>query len=123
MTGTASVSAGEFRRAYALAVATIPTHRPSLRARMPDCILTSAAAKWDAVVAETRQMHAAGRPVLIGTRSIDKSEHVSQLLKSAGIAHAILHARHLEQEAVIVERPGALGQVTVATNMAGPGTD
>src|SRR5262249_32663337 len=123
MTGTASVSAGEFRRAYALAVATIPTHRPSLRARMPDCILPPADAKWDAVVVETRPMHAAGRPVVIGTRSIDKSEHLSQLLKAAGIEHSVLHARHLEQEAAIVERAGQRGQVTVATNMAGRGTD
>jgi preprotein translocase subunit SecA len=123
MTGTASASAGEFRRAYGLAVATTPTHRPSLRARLPDCILPTADAKWVAVMAETRQMHAAGRPVLIGSRSIDKSEHLSQLLKSAGIAHSVLHARHLGQEAAIVERAGQFGQVTVATNMAGRGTD
>jgi preprotein translocase subunit SecA len=123
MTGTASASAREFRKAYRLAVATIPTNRPCLRTRLPDCIVRSADAKWDAVVAETRQMHFAARPVLIGTRSIDKSEHLSQLLKAAGIEHSVLHARHLEHEAAIVERAGELGQVTVATNMAGRGTD
>jgi preprotein translocase subunit SecA len=123
MTGTAAAAAGEFRRAYKLTVATIPTHRPCLRARLPDCILPTNDAKWEAVVTETRQMHAAARPVLIGTRSIDKSEHLSQLLRAAGIEHSVLHARHLEHEAAIVERAGQFGQVTVATNMAGRGTD
>jgi preprotein translocase subunit SecA len=68
-------------------------------------------------------MHAAGRPVLIGTRSIDKSDHLSQLLKAAGVGHSVLHARHMEHEAAIVERAGGFGEVTVATNMAGRGTD
>jgi preprotein translocase subunit SecA len=123
MTGTASGSASEFRKAYGLAVAAIPTHRPCLRVRSPDRVLATVLAKWEAVVAEVRAMHAAGRPVLIGTRSIDKSEALSERLKSAGIEHAVLHARRLAHEAAIVERAGEFGRVTVATNMAGRGTD
>jgi preprotein translocase subunit SecA len=123
MTGTASGSGREFRTAYGLAVATIPTNRPSLRTRLPDRVLMTTAAKWEAVVAEVREMHAAGRPVLIGTRSIDKSEALADELKNAGIEHAVLHARHLVHEAAIIERAGEFGRVTVATNMAGRGTD
>jgi preprotein translocase subunit SecA len=123
MTGTASSSVREFHSAYGLPVATIPTHRPCRRVRLSDRILPTSRAKWEAVVAEIRETHAAGRPVLVGTRSIDKSEELSKLLESAGIEHAVLHARHLAQEAAIVEGAGEPGRVTVATNMAGRGTD
>lgn len=123
MTGTAQGSTREFRGVYHLDVVTIPTNRPCLRQRLPDRILPTAAAKWRAVVAEVREIHATGRPVLIGTRSIDKSEELSAELTSAGIEHAVLHARHLADEAAIVAHAGERGRVTVATNMAGRGTD
>lgn len=123
MTGTAQGSAREFRGVYHLDVVTIPTNRPCLRERLPDRILPTAAAKWRAVVAEVREVHGTGRPVLIGTRSIDKSEELSGQLTSAGIEHAVLHARHLADEAAIVAHAGERGRVTVATNMAGRGTD
>jgi preprotein translocase subunit SecA len=123
MTGTAWGSRREFRKAYRLAVATIPTNRPCLRKRLPDRVLPTAEAKWQAVADEVRDLHAARRPVLIGTRSIDKSEQLSAILKAAGIDHAVLHARHLADEAAIVARAGEFERVTVATNMAGRGTD
>jgi preprotein translocase subunit SecA len=123
MTGTAAPSAGEFRRVYQLAVATIPTHRPSLRVQLPDRVLPDATAKWLAIVGEIREMLKTGRPVLVGTRSIDKSEALSRLLTEAEIPHRVLHARNLAAEAEIVADAGNRGAVTVATNMAGRGTD
>ena len=123
MTGTATGSHREFRKAYGLLVAEIPTHRPCRRKRLPDRALPTAEAKWQAVADEIHEMHATGRPVLIGTRSIDKSERLSAVLKAAGIEHSVLHARHLAEEAAIVARAGESGRVTVATNMAGRGTD
>ncbi len=124
MTGTAAGSAGEFRKGCGLPVVTIPTNRPCRRERLPDRILDTAESKWAAVVDETRAIHATGRPVLIGTRSIDKSDELSGLLqRQAGIEHAVLHARHLADEAAIVANAGEFGRVTVATNMAGRGTD
>ena len=123
MTGTAASSTTELRRIYRLEVQVIPTHRPCRRQRLPDLLFGDADSKWQAVVEEVRQMHDEGRPVLIGTRSIDKSEHLSQLLTSAGIDHQVLNARHHASEAEIVARAGERGQVMVATNMAGRGTD
>lgn len=123
MTGTAAGSAREFRKGCGLPVVTIPTNRPCQRVQLPDRILESAQAKWEAVVEETCEVHATGRPVLIGTRSIDKSEELSRRLKQAGIEHAVLHAQHLADEAAIVAKAGEFGRVTVATNMAGRGTD
>ncbi len=123
MTGTAAGSAGEFHKGCGLPVVTIPTNRPCRRERLPDRILDTAQAKWTAVVDETREIHSTGRPVLIGTRSIDKSDELSGLLQQAGIEHAVLHARHLADEAAIVAKAGEFGRVTVATNMAGRGTD
>lgn len=123
MTGTARGSTREFRGVYHLGVVTIPTNRPCLRQRLPDRILPTAAAKWRAVVAEVREVHATGRPVLIGTRSIDKSEELSAQLTIARIEHSVLHARYLADEAAIVAHAGERGRVTVATNMAGRGTD
>ncbi|MEN6407814.1 MAG: preprotein translocase subunit SecA [Thermoguttaceae bacterium] len=123
MTGTAMGSSGELRRIYRCRVLPIPTNRPAIRQRLPDVVFGSAEAKWNAVVEEIRQLHAEGRPVLIGTRSIDKSERLSELLKSVGIEHQVLNANHIETEADIVAQAGRRGRVTVSTNMAGRGTD
>jgi preprotein translocase subunit SecA len=123
MTGTAASSAPELRRIYRLQVRVVPTHRPCRRERWPDLLFGTATSKWNAVVEEVRNLHSAGRPVLIGTRSIDKSEQLSQLLSQAGIEHQVLNARQHAAEAQIVTRAGERGRVTVATNMAGRGTD
>ncbi|HUG90513.1 MAG TPA: translocase [Planctomycetaceae bacterium] len=123
MTGTASNSARELRKVYGLRVVPIPTNRPCLRQRLADRVFGTADAKWTAIVDEIREVHATGRPVLVGTRSIESSDHLSRLLTDAGIAHRVLHARHLAAEAEIVAGAGQPGQVTVATNMAGRGTD
>jgi preprotein translocase subunit SecA len=123
MTGTAMGSAGELRRIYRGHVLPIPTNRPAIRQRLPDRVFGAAATKWVAVAEEICQMHAAGRPVLIGTRSIDKSEELSRLLTEAGIEHQILNANHIAAEADIVAGAGQRGRVTVSTNMAGRGTD
>jgi preprotein translocase subunit SecA len=123
MSGTAAPSRGEFRGIYKLDVVTIPTHRPSRRELLAPRVLGTAETKWRAVVEEIRALHAAGRPVLIGTRSIDKSHQLSTLLKEAGIAHEVLNAYRLAEEARIVAQAGEVGRVTVATNMAGRGTD
>ncbi|MBN1395523.1 MAG: preprotein translocase subunit SecA [Pirellulales bacterium] len=123
MTGTAMGSARELRRIYRCHVMPIPTNRPAIRRRLTDGVFGDADAKWAAVVDEVCQLHEAGRPVLIGTRSIDKSEHLSKLLEAAGIEHQVLNANHIEAEADIVARAGMKGKVTVSTNMAGRGTD
>jgi len=123
MTGTAASSARELKKIYKLQVRPIPTNRPPIRQRLPDQIFGTADAKWAAVVAEVAELHTLGRPILIGTRSIYKSEHVSQLLHAAGVPHQVLNARHVATEAEIVSHAGELGKVTVATNMAGRGTD
>ena len=123
MTGTAMGSARELRRIYRCHVLPIPTNRPAIRQRLPDRVFGSAAAKWAAVAEEVCQLHAAGRPVLIGTRSIDKSEELSRLLSEAGIEHEVLNANHIAAEADIVAGAGQPGRVTVSTNMAGRGTD
>ena len=123
MTGTAMGSARELRRIYRCHVLPIPTNRPAIRRRLPDQVFGNAEAKWAAVVEEVRQLHDAGRPVLIGTRSIDKSEELSRLLNAAGIKHEVLNANHIAAEADIVAGAGQGGRVTVSTNMAGRGTD
>jgi preprotein translocase subunit SecA len=123
MTGTAMGSARELRRIYRCHVLPIPTNRPAIRRRLPDRVFGSADTKWAAVVEEVSELHAAGRPVLIGTRSIDKSEELSQLLNAAGIEHQVLNANHIAAEADIVAQAGQRGRVTVSTNMAGRGTD
>lgn len=123
MTGTASSSARELRKIYGLNVFSIPTNRPVRRMRLPDAVYGSAEQKWGAVAAKIQELHAGGRPVLVGTRSIDKSERLSQLLTEAGIPHQVLNARHVAREAEIVAEAGHRGRVTVATNMAGRGTD
>ena len=123
MTGTAMGSARELRRIYRCHVLPIPTNRPAIRKRLPDRVFGAADAKWAAVIEEIRQLHAAGRPLLIGTRSIDKSEHLSKLLAEVGIEHQVLNANHIEAEADIVAHAGLHRKVTVSTNMAGRGTD
>ncbi len=123
MTGTALPAARELRQLFRLRVVPIPTHRPSRRERRPDRVFATAEDKWSAIVAEAAAMQARNRPVLIGTRSIHLSEHLSQLLTAAGIEHAVLNARDPAAEAQIVASAGQPGKVTVATNMAGRGTD
>ncbi len=123
MTGTATDSARELRRIYRCHVVAVPTNRPMIRQAQPTRVFATAEAKWQAIVEEVCRLHAQGRPVLIGTRSIDKSEHLSRLLAEQGIEHQVLNARRIAEEADIVARAGLPGKVTVSTNMAGRGTD
>ena len=123
MSGTATGSARELRRIYQLRTSAIPTNRPPIRRRLPTRIFGTADAKWTAVVEEVRDLHVAGRPVLVGTRSIEKSHRLSELLQAAGIEHEVLNAHHESREAEIIGRAGERERVTVATNMAGRGTD
>jgi preprotein translocase subunit SecA len=123
MTGTARSATREFRKIYKLRVVAIPTNRPVVRKKLPDQIYGTSDQKWQAIVDEVRRMHELGRPVLIGTRSIDKSQHLSQLLDAASIQHQVLNANEIASEAEIVALAGQKGKVTVATNMAGRGTD
>lgn len=123
MTGTAISSARELRKIYKVDVIAIPTNRPAIRQRLPDAIFGTSDQKWAAIVEEVRELHRQGRPVLIGTRSIDKSVHLSELLTDAGIEHQVLNAHQIAAEADIVARAGLPGKVTVSTNMAGRGTD
>ncbi len=123
MTGTAATSASELRRIYRTPVVRVPTNRPPQRRRLPDRVFGSMLAKFQAVVDEIQEVHEQGRPVLIGTRSIDKSEILSQMLKDLNIEHQVLNANNVELEAEIVAGAGGRKRVTVATNMAGRGTD
>jgi preprotein translocase subunit SecA len=123
MTGTAATSAGELRRIYKTPVVQVPTNRPPKRKRLPDIVCPDMMTKFDAVVREVKEVHAVGRPVLIGTRSIDKSNILAKMLRDEGMAVQVLNAYEVEREAEIVARAGEIGQITVATNMAGRGTD
>jgi len=123
MTGTAATEAEEFATIYNLDVVVIPTHRPMIRIDYPDQVYRTEEAKFRAVVREIQEMHAIGRPVLVGTTSIEKSERLSNMLKRVGIKHEVLNAKHHEREAAIVAQAGQRGAVTIATNMAGRGTD
>jgi preprotein translocase subunit SecA len=123
MSGTVRELAGEMRAVYALPVVRIPTHRPSSRQTMAPVLLSTAAQKWTAVAEAAGQMAAANRPVLIGTRSVAASEALSEVLTRNGLPHQILNARHDKREAEIIAGAGQPGVVTVATNMAGRGTD
>jgi preprotein translocase subunit SecA len=123
MTGTALQNRWEIRRVYKLWVVCVPTNRPVRRDMYPDRVFPTEAAKFAAVVEEVSRMHAAGRAVLIGTRSVDKSEVLSRLLTEAGVEHKVLNARQHESEANVVAEAGRSRKVTIATNMAGRGTD
>lgn len=123
MTGTIISSAPEVRKIYRIGVVQVPTNRPAIRKRLPDQVYGTADQKWQAIAREIVEVHATGRPVLIGTRSIDKSMIVSKLLDEHGFPHQVLNANEVAEEAAIVERAGQIGKITVATNMAGRGTD
>jgi preprotein translocase subunit SecA len=123
MTGTAKTESEEFHRIYGLEVVTIPTHRPMIREDHGDLVFKNEQGKFEAVAREIAEMHELGRPVLVGTVSIEKSEYLSDLLKRKGIPHEVLNAKQHEREASIVARAGEPGAVTIATNMAGRGTD
>jgi preprotein translocase subunit SecA len=123
MTGTAAQNFWEIRRVYKIWVVCVPTNRPVIRETWPDRIYPTEDAKFDAVAAEIARLRDLGRPVLIGTRSVEKSEKLSQRLHAAGIPHQVLNAKQHEQEAKVVEHAGECGKVTIATNMAGRGTD
>ena len=125
MTGTAKTEEAELDKIYSLEVITVPTHRPMSRKDLPDLIYKNQYAKWRSVADECLDMHTLGRPVLIGTTSVEKSELLSSLLKEYGIPHNLLNAKpeNLKREAEIVAQAGRKGAVTIATNMAGRGTD
>ncbi|MEA5566491.1 MULTISPECIES: preprotein translocase subunit SecA [unclassified Anabaena] len=125
MTGTAKTEEAEFEKIYKLEVAVIPTNRIRKREDWSDLVFKKETGKWRAIASECAEMHELGRPVLVGTTSVEKSEYLSQLLKAQGIPHELLNARpeNVEREAEIVAQAGRRGAVTIATNMAGRGTD
>src|SRR5690348_9544592 len=123
MTGTAQTEAGEFNKVYKVGVVSIPTHRPMIRADRPDVIYKTEKAKFSAVVEDIVERHQIGQPVLVGTVSVENSEILSTMLRKRGIPHAVLNAKFHQKEAEIVAQAGRKGGVTVATNMAGRGTD
>jgi preprotein translocase subunit SecA len=123
MTGTADTEAAEFAQIYNLDVVVIPTNKPMIRADYQDSIYKSERAKFNALINEIEECHSKGQPVLVGTTSIENSEILSQLLKKKGIKHSVLNAKYHEKEAEIIAQAGRLGSVTIATNMAGRGTD
>ncbi|OGI41096.1 MAG: preprotein translocase subunit SecA [Candidatus Muproteobacteria bacterium RBG_16_64_10] len=123
MTGTADTEAFEFQTIYGLEVVVIPTHHPMIRQDMGDQVFRTAAEKHTAIIGDIKDCHTRGQPVLVGTASIESSESLSRLLKKEGIAHEVLNAKHHEREAQIIAQAGRPGAVTIATNMAGRGTD
>ncbi|MBF4617253.1 preprotein translocase subunit SecA [Clavibacter sp. VKM Ac-2873] len=123
MTGTAETEAAEFMSTYKLGVVPIPTNRPMQRKDQSDLIYKNEKAKFEQVVEDIAERHAAGQPVLVGTTSVEKSEYLSKLLAKKGVRHEVLNAKNHAREAAIVAQAGRLGSVTVATNMAGRGTD
>ena len=123
MTGTAATEADEFYKIYGLEVAVIPTNLAMVREDAPDQVFQGAESKWRSVVEDIVTIHETGRPILVGTTSIEASEELSQRLKRRGVAHQVLNAKNHEHEAAIVSQAGSLGAVTVSTNMAGRGTD
>jgi preprotein translocase subunit SecA len=123
MTGTADTEAAEFNKTYKMDVVIIPPNRPLIRKNLNDLVYRTEREKFDAVVAEIEDLHKQGRPVLVGTITIEKSEHLSRLLKRNGIRHQVLNAKYHEREADIIAQAGRFGAVTIATNMAGRGTD
>ncbi len=123
MTGTAATEATEFHHIYKLDVVEIPTNKPLIRHEAPDVVYRTAKEKWEAVLEEIIACHKEGRPILVGTTSIEKSEHLSTLLRRRGIKHVVLNAKYHEMEAKIIAQAGRVGAVTIATNMAGRGVD
>jgi len=123
MTGTAATQAEEFWKVYKLPVTVIPTNRPMIRQDLPDILYADKQAKNSALEEEIRRVHQTGRPILVGTASVEDSESLSRRLRSAGVPHSVLNARNDESEAEIIAQAGALGAVTISTNMAGRGTD
>ena len=123
MTGTAITEAPEFHKIYDLDVLEIPTNKPLIRDELPDVIFRTESEKWKAAVEEITEQNETGRPVLVGTTSIEKSEKISKMLGKRGVKHVVLNAKHHEREAEIVALAGQQGAVTIATNMAGRGTD
>ncbi len=123
MTGTAMTEAEEFSKIYNLEVTAIPTHRPMVRKDEPDLVYRTERAKDGAIVEHIKERRAAGQPVLVGTTSVERSEHLATLLKREGIPHNVLNAKQHEREAPVVAQAGRSGAVTIATNMAGRGTD
>ena len=123
MTGTADTEAMEFSKIYSLEVVVAPPNRPMIRIDYPDVVYRTEPEKFRAVVEEIRELHGKGQPVLVGTISIEKSEQLSALLKKAGVKHVVLNAKYHEKEAEIIAQAGRKGVVTIATNMAGRGTD
>lgn len=123
MTGTAYTEAEEFHKIYGLDVVVIPTNKPMIREDYPDLIYKTEESKFKAVVDEIEEMHKKGRPVLVGTVSIEKSEKLSRMLEKRGLPHQVLNAKNHEKEALIIAQAGQRGAITIATNMAGRGTD
>ena len=123
MTGTAATEADEFFEIYKLGVVEVPTNMPVIREDHDDQVFRTAREKYAAIVEEIERAHKAGQPILVGTTSIEKSETLSEMLKEAKVPHNVLNARYHEQEAQIIAEAGVPGAVTIATNMAGRGTD
>ena len=123
MTGTAATEAEEFYKIYKLEVVSVPTNKPMLRDELPERVYQTEAARWKAVVEEIEELNRNGRPVLVGTTSIEKSEKLSEMLDKRGLRHQVLNAKMHEKEAAIIAQAGRPGAITVATNMAGRGTD
>ncbi|PIY34070.1 MAG: preprotein translocase subunit SecA, partial [Bacteroidetes bacterium CG_4_10_14_3_um_filter_42_6] len=123
MTGTALTSAEEFDKVYKLETVLIPTNKPTIRKDLPDKVYKTVAGKFKAVVAEIKEKHEKGQPILVGTTSIEKNEYLGKLLEREGIAHQILNAKNHEKEGEIIAQAGRFGAVTIATNMAGRGVD
>ncbi len=123
MTGTAMTSAEEFQKVFKMDVVSIPTNKPSRRVDLPDLVFKTERGKFRALIKEIKKLHEAGRPILVGTSSIEKNEYVSELLKREGIKHELLNAKNHQKEGEIIAQAGKVGAVTVATNMAGRGVD
>ncbi|PIV12638.1 MAG: preprotein translocase subunit SecA, partial [Candidatus Nealsonbacteria bacterium CG03_land_8_20_14_0_80_36_12] len=123
MTGTALTSAEEFQKVYGLEVIVVPTNKPMIRKGLADKVLKTEDGKFKALIAEIKERHKAGQPILVGTRSVEKNEYLGKLLEREGISHQILNAKNHQREGQIIAQAGKLGAVTIATNMAGRGVD